>query len=172
MSPDSVMPSPVIMLRSCENLTLPSSCIGDYASIYITEDKITEFFKFHEDSAINLIHINCRSLKKNFESVKLLLSNISFPLTAMIFSLTETWLKNATQDLYSINGYTFVSHSRPIKTGGGVDIYINSLFDYKIRFDICRSFPYIECLFVEIAQLSKQNVLIGCSLLIVPRAQM
>jgi len=49
------------------------------------------------------MHIICRSLKNNFESVKLLLSNISFTLTAI--ARTETWLKNASQDLYSINGY-------------------------------------------------------------------
>jgi len=53
--------------------------IFDYSSNYISEDKIQEFFQFEELCAVNIIHINCRSLKKNFDHVSLLLSNIKYP---------------------------------------------------------------------------------------------
>ena len=39
------------------------------SSPYIKESKLNDFFKFDGGSAINLMHINCRSLKKNFREI-------------------------------------------------------------------------------------------------------
>ena len=33
---------------------------------YITVDELNNFFNFKQCSAINIMHINCRSLKKNY----------------------------------------------------------------------------------------------------------
>jgi len=99
----------------------------------------------------NVIHINCRSLKKNFYHVSLLLSNIKYPLT--VVALTETWLTADLNEVYNIPGYKYVSQHRSEKIGGGVAFYIYSRFEFKIRSDICLSLSHIKYLYLEIIQL-------------------
>jgi hypothetical protein len=38
-------------------------------SKYITEDQMNSFFNLSDTSGLNFLHINCRSLKKNFGPV-------------------------------------------------------------------------------------------------------
>jgi len=67
--------------------------------------------------------------------------------------------------VYNIPGYVFVSSPRNpcLKKGaGGVGLYVNSSLEFKTRIDFCRSLPHIECIFIEIYQLYKKNILIGC----------
>ena len=35
-----------------------------HTSKYICEDEFSEFFKFSDHTSINVLHVNCRSLKK------------------------------------------------------------------------------------------------------------
>ena len=44
---------------------------------YSSEENLGNFFEFEEKSAINLMHINTRSIKKNFDKIQELLRNIS-----------------------------------------------------------------------------------------------
>jgi len=43
-----------------------------------------------------------------------------------------------------------------------VAFYIDSRFQFKIRSDNCLSLSHIECLFLEVIQLGKVNILIEC----------
>jgi len=132
-------------------------------SIYVEVNKLCNLFDFTNKSAINLIHINCRSLKKNFNDILTMLNIISSPFTAI--AVTETWLTPFTQHLYSIPGYTFVSQSRDDKTGGGVGIFINNRLSFTLRSDLCHTGSFIEYLFVNISFFTKKgkfNLLLGC----------
>lgn len=133
-------------------------------SNYIPESNLGNFFRINSDASgsncINLLHINCRSLKKNFDSISTLLAPLSDNLTAI--ALSETWLTSATEQLYTLNGYTFVSKHRTNKIGGGVGLYINNNLSFKLREDLSQMDDFIECLFIEIAQQNKSNILIGC----------
>ena len=130
-------------------------------SRYIDESKLNEFFRFQCTSAINIIHINCRSFNKNYCGIVNLLRILSKPLTAI--AITETWLTVSNQDAFFLPGYNFVSQPRKDKTGGGVGIYINCDFVYKLRSDLCRLCTFIECIFIELPQKAKCNsTIIGC----------
>ena len=87
------------------NLTCP-----DGSSKYITEDKMNDFFNSSYRSAFNLMHVNCRSLKKNFGPLNDLLSHLTNPISAI--AITETWLTEALQDVFVIPGYKFISNPR------------------------------------------------------------
>ena len=128
--------------------------------IYIEERQLNDFFEFQHMAAINVMHINCRSMKKNFNDIVNLISTLSGSLTAI--ALTETWLTTLNEDTYKLPGYKFISQTRINKTGGGVGIFICNDFLYKTRSDLCRMTCNIECLFVEITQREKPSVLIGC----------
>lgn len=127
---------------------------------YINESELNDFYYSQGASSINIIHINCRSIKKNFRELVTLVDLLSRPLS--IIAVTETWLNPQNEDTYSIPGYKFISLSRAEKLGGGVGIFINTDFSYKLRPDLNRMTSYIECLFIEILQQSKPNVLVGC----------
>ena len=126
---------------------------------YLTESKMNEFFDLGNATAINLMHINCRSLRRNFDSVKLLLQSISSPLTAVC--VTETWLSDSLCDIYFLPGYFFISKHRTGKIGGGVGMYLSDNLEYVIRDDLSLMLPEIECLVIEIIQTDKPNLLIG-----------
>ena len=67
-------------------------------NIYIELHKLNDFFQFDKMPAVNIMHINCRSIKKNFNGIVNLVSTLSRSLTAI--ALTETWLTVSNQDTY------------------------------------------------------------------------
>ena len=69
---------------------LLASNIPTFASKYITEDKLNNFFHFKDNSALNLMHVNCRSIKKNFVPLNNLMNLLSGQISAL--AVTETWL--------------------------------------------------------------------------------
>ena len=126
---------------------------------YISEGNLNKFFKFEDDNAINLIHINARSLKKNIEQIRSLINNISSTITAI--AISETWLTDNLQDVFFLNGYNFISKNRNGKLGGGVGIFVCSSLNYIVRNDLCRMSDFIECIFIEIVRSDKKNIIIG-----------
>ena len=106
------------------------------------------------------MHINCRSLNKNFKSLCNLLARCSGTLTAV--GVTETWLSPNFEDNFCIDRYKFVSKSRTNKLGGGVGLFIDNQFDFHVRNDLTFMKDFLECIFVEISQQNTSDVIIGC----------
>ena len=79
---------------------------------------------FNEDLAKNkcakdvfsVCHANIRSVSKNLSSLESYLKMLKHEFT--ILGLTETWLQNENNDLYSLNGYHFIGKHRVIRGGG------------------------------------------------------
>jgi len=145
-----------------DDLSLSDSILNSLSpnSPYINESELNDFFHPQGASAINFIHINCRSIKKNFREFVSLIELLSKPLS--VIAVTETWLNSQNENTYSIPGYKFTSLSRTEKTGGGVGIFINTHFSFVLRPDLNRMTSYIECLFIEITQPGKASLLVGC----------
>ena len=97
--------------------------ISDCVSTYLEENKLNSFFDFGIRSSLNFMHVNCRSLSKNFTSLNCLLANQG-TLTAL--GVTETWLNPASEDTFKIDGYKFVSNSRSNRVGGSVGLFIDN----------------------------------------------
>ena len=64
------------------------------------------------------MHVNCRSINKNFSSLVNLLDRVPGSLTAL--GVSETWSTPASSDLCNIEGYKFVSNARLDRLGGGI----------------------------------------------------
>jgi len=145
-----------------DDLSLSDSILNSLSpnSPYINESELNDFFHPQGARAINFIHINCRSIKKNFREFVSLIELLSKPLS--VIAVTETWLNSQNENTYSIPGYKFTSLSRTEKTGGGVGIFINTHFSFVLRPDLNRMTSYIECLFIEITQPGKASLLVGC----------
>lgn len=134
--------------------------VADSSSSYLTEDKLQNFFKFDSPQNFNALHVNCRSLNKNFAALKNLLSSVSGKLS--IIAVSETWLTELSQDTFNLIGFNFVSNCRKNKIGGGVGLYIDDDIDFKIRTDASVMSDLIECIFIEIQQMNSSSILVGC----------
>ena len=103
------------------------------------------------------IHLNCRSLWKNYESISHLLSQCKFDVVA----LTETWLQSNTPlQMLSIPNYNLINTDRPDKRGGGVGFYVADHVKYVVRQDLMKTSVHFESMFIEITS-SKKNIIIG-----------
>lgn len=125
---------------------------------YITEGDICEFFNTRKD-CLNMVHVNCRSLKHNFSSFSSFIDN--FGNSLMISAVTETWLNDIIADLYQVEGYVFVYKNRKTKLGG-VGMYINSNYEFRVIDDLSKTTPYIECIFIELSVARIGKFIIGC----------
>lgn len=137
-----------------------SLCATNNLSRYILEKDTECFFNVKDVGSINLLHINARSLKKNFVKLESLLANIKNPLSAI--AISETWLNDSSTDNFFLPNYNFISKSRVDKVGGGVGIFVHSSLNYSVRSDLCRMENYIECVFLEIIQINLKSIIIGC----------
>ena len=74
---------------------------------------------------LSILHLNIRSIKKNFENFKLFLSSLSFDFSVICFS--ETWLHESSltsQSLDELPHYKSIYQIKNYGKGGGVSIYI------------------------------------------------
>jgi hypothetical protein len=110
-------------------------------------------------SLFNFMHVNCRSLNNCYNDLVTMLRLTTNPLAAL--AVTETWLDHSSQDLFDIQGYSFISQNRA-KRGGGVGLYVNKDYTYTIRADLCRNLPFLECIFIEVRLDGLTNIILGC----------
>lgn len=124
---------------------------------YFTVEKFNEFNSTIDyKKNISIMHLNCRSLAKNFDNLSFYLSD--FKQQFSVIALSETWLKKSHPNLYHLDNYSFVGQERENKRGGGVGFYILDTLKYKIKDDLYISDEYCEAIFVEI----NETVIIGC----------
>lgn len=83
-------------------------------SSYISTLDLSSTMKNSTLCNLSLLHVNCRSLNKNFNTLTLLLDQLQY--TIPVIAVTETWTTLLTEDDFQIAGYNFVAKSREHKT--------------------------------------------------------
>ena len=114
------------------------------------------------NNMLSLIHVNIRSVRKNFSHFDNYLKCLSF--SPSIIALSETWLKKGESNLYTLPNYNTESLCRSQKSGGGVSIMIKSSLSYRLRSDLSMINNFSESLFVEIPKNNNnyhKDILIG-----------
>ena len=96
-----------------------------YIYIYICVDN-TSF----NTTNLSIVHLNVRSLIKNFDDIKYYLLSANSKYDVIIIS--ETCIKIHNKDLYQLNGYKVAHTIRNVQRGGSVSIYIRDLFHLEI----------------------------------------
>ena len=113
--------------------------------------------------SFSILHLNIRSLKKNFDGFKLFLSSLNFEFRIICFF--ETWLDDsalACESLYKLSHHNSVHQLRGHSKGGAVSIYINDSFNYKVRTDLSVNNNGIESLSIEILFQKKTQYINKC----------
>ena len=106
------------------------SHITGYNSTYLLESEFNEL-ESTTVSANNfsLIHLNCRSLNKNYDHIVNYINMIKLHFS--IIACTETWLTSSNEEYFGIKGYNFLCKNRITKPGGGVGMYITEGLDLR-----------------------------------------
>ena len=109
-----------------------------------------------------MIHLNIRSVPKNFSNFENYLFNLEHPFK--IIALSENWLKEHNHSLYNLDGYQPEHRYCPVKNEGGVSLLIKNDTEYFVREDMCIQDDNAEFLFIEIDKSfigKKQNAIVG-----------
>ena len=114
------------------------------------------------NQSFSSLHINIRRAQKNLGSLENYLDTLDHKCTTI--GISESWLKDVNTDRYVLKGYNAVHKCQPLRSGGGVSIYIQDFLEYYTREDLCYQNSTIESVFIEIDkdQIGKgKNVIIG-----------
>lgn len=127
---------------------------------YFAEDFNTLFCDTSvHPTSFSIVHINTRSLHKNFASLTLFLSGLKHKFS--VIAISETWTTTATESLYTIPGFNHVVRSRDGR-GGGVALYIDNALSFTERADLTNNYnSNFECIFVEISDATFGNKVVG-----------
>ena len=114
---------------------------------YYDENSFTEMISDMDTDHINfsLLHLNVRSLPKNFDAFNEYLQCIEYNFS--VIGLSETWFTDISHDSYSLTGFKCISKHRDSRKGGGVALYINNSIQCKQRHDLCMFNDDVECVF-------------------------
>ncbi|XP_065671679.1 uncharacterized protein LOC136089556 [Hydra vulgaris] len=113
-------------------------------------------------TALSILHLNIRSLQKNFEKFKQFLFSVK--INFQIICLTETWrrvkeIENNSN--FQLNNYKVLHQIRDSeKTGGGLCIFIHNSLDFKLRkiyFAVTHDF---ELLLIEVVNKTCKNAVV------------
>jgi len=130
---------------------------------YVTANELstaTAAYNSSESKTFQILHINCRSINKNFDNVLLLIDQLK--ITIPIIAVSETWTNDLTVNDFNIPGYTFVAKSRKHKSGGGVGLYVTNSIKFKLREDLnFDTDNLLESIFIELLDFHLK-IIIGC----------
>src|SRR5690606_30047392 len=102
---------------------------------------------------LKVLHLNIRSLRKNFSDFLTYLHTIPFP---DIIVLSEIWIYESEIDMFSINNYTHYFSCNNDSRSGGIGVYVHN--DH-CAISAC-SLPNMHCnnLFMKIRTQSRDEI--------------
>ena len=78
----------------------------------------------------SIIHINCRSLRTNFFTIKNLLESLHHLFD--VIASSETWLNDNNSHIFHLEGCHFICQNRSKNRGGGVAFFVNKQIKHDI----------------------------------------
>lgn len=132
--------------------------IIDKETEYFLPDQLNNEISLLDEEYISLMHINCRSLNKNFDTMSEFLDLLKCKVDFIL--LSETWLPKGPDCLLSLAGYEYYVKGR-LSRGGGVGIFAKTSFRIKERTDLSVFNANIESYFIEVVHSNSKNLIIA-----------
>ena len=102
---------------------------------YMFSEDFNKKYVSYDSQDFSLLHLNARSLPKNVDQFKDLISSLGYNFDIM--AISETWFNSNTNvNMYNVPNYSLVHLCRTEKIGGGVALYINDELQYVLRNDL------------------------------------
>ena len=127
---------------------------------YAVEEAATGLKKF-DDKTFSVLHLNVRSLNKNFESLKELLTTIKFEFKVICLTQTLCTDDPRNETLFNLENYTSINQVRKHGRGGGICVFIHNSLTFKLRSDLGANSNEIESLVIEIINKNIKTVVIN-----------
>ena len=137
---------------------------------YQNLNELNNNLKSKGEGDVFVLHINARSLVKNFDEIESLILKTNTP--PDVICISETRFKDKKIDwqsqLADLSEYKLAYDNSPTNAGG-VAIYIKNMLNFKVKHDLRLEDPHCESHFIEIdistsplLGISKTCLLIGC----------
>ena len=113
---------------------------------------------FHNASDLFVLHLNIRSLQKNFDEFQSLIDNMKNK--PHVILVTESWLDPSLSQSYMLKNYRLEVSSQTELRGKGVAMYIADSLTYSRRGDLESNTKEVQSIFIEI-RVSHKTIIIG-----------
>ena len=116
-------------------------------------------------NGFSILHLNSRSLNKNFDGIHTFLSSIDYTFT--VICISESWFYEDKSNQIYFENYELVSTPRRNRRGGGSAIYVHDSVSYRKRDDLnlianpSDDPDHSESVFVEILNPTDKNIVVG-----------
>jgi hypothetical protein len=139
--------------------------VTSHPSVYHTVDTFNEYIHTSDtDDVLSLsyLHLNIRSIPKNFDSLLTFLDTLHFSFS--FIGISETWFNESTRALYDLDKYNQLAVYRTDKRGGGVSLFIKTSIKYTVRDDLNIFEDDAESIFIEVDKSifdTDRNIVVG-----------
>ena len=149
------------ILDNSDDILLDNSCDPDVNldSPYILPEEFQKFIDSSSHDSFSILHLNIRSIKKNFDNFKYFFSTLGFPFNVICFS--ETWLDEVGNSLYELRNYISKHQVRDDRKGGRVSMYIHNSLSFKVLSNLCIDSVDIESLSIELSLDNKCSTFVN-----------
>ena len=157
------------LVNESDDILLDSSCdpylnvfnkyVKNFDTKYLSPDDFKDFIEKPVTNLFSILHLNIRSIKKNFDNFKKILCSLDFTFSVIWFS--ETWLDKLDSFTYDLPNYTSIHQKRSDRKGGGVSIYIHNSLNFISRPDLSINCDGIGSLTLEIISDNTRNTLVN-----------
>ena len=132
------------------------------AEYFSPSDVKIAFLKFESPDTFSVLHLNIRSLRKNFEDFKELYKTLN--LTFSIVCSSETWAddnKLENDSLIQLPGYNVLHQIRKNCKGGGIGIFVHESLSFKRRQNLSIYSEELGSLGIEILNKQCKNTILN-----------
>ena len=127
----------------------------------IPSDVKIGFSKFECSDTFSVLHLNIRSLKKNFEDFKELYKTLNLKFSMVCFS--ETWAddnKLENDSLIQLPGYNVLHQIRKNRRSGGISIFAQESLSFKRRQDLGINSEAVKSRSIEISNKKCKDIIL------------
>ena len=122
------------------NMTQTLTFYQDISSLethYCTLNDFQNNFQCSLKNFFSILHLNVKSMIKNFEALKELYLTIDFKFSIVSFS--DTWVDDISfskNSNFQLSGYQVLHQTRKNRKGGGVCVFVHEDLSFKIKEDL------------------------------------
>ena len=120
------------------------------------------FSKFESPDTFSVLHLNIRSLRKNFEDLKELYKTLNLKFSKVCFS--ETWAdddKLENDSLIQLPGYNVLHQIRKNCRGGGISVFVHDSLSFKRPEKFGINSEAVESLSIKISNKKCKNIILN-----------
>ena len=138
-------------------------------NLYNEHDFDTRYFSVEnlqphlpDGNTFSVLHVNIRSMKKNFNNFKYMLSMLKYEFK--VICITETWCNDenmSTNSNFQLPNYSIIHQMRADHAGGGICMFIHNSLSYKLRADLSKNDADCESLCIELSNRTTKNIIVN-----------